>query len=664
MPQPTLPFQSGDVIALQAENGLYFALISRANRNLIEAATTTIDIYSKFTVTVLGDKIALHAGNGLYLGLVDQGARNPIEAARSRRDELAQFTVVPVGNRIALTAGNGLYLSLIEDGGRIAVEANKRERDPFTQFNFSIIYRPPANPIRAENLLPGTDSWQLEKPPDVQAVSSAMQAGDLDRNTNRCPIIEGYAWPASVNIGENIKFYVSTISPTYSLEIFRMGYYGGKGGRSMVPRWTGLTVGGSTDPQTILSGGDASNWKAAMLNGSEGFQIPNNWVSGCFVAKIEESDGKQSYIFFIVRDDLRPSDLVMQCSITTYHAYNGWGGNSGYSYNTLDGVSRNKGQSIWLKRPYLPSSSPRGNKGAGAGAFFTHDKGPEGATTIPTTLANDVRSGGNLYSCSGWEYNMVRWLEMKGYDVTYCTNIDTHENQLSRASHKAFISVGHDEYWSNEAYVNVVNARDALGVSLLWFSGNTVFNRIDLSHEGRMSFHMDRSFGVWQVRDLSEEDKKRAMTDYKLVGGTWTLGVPPDKEEDFYLADTCPSWLKQEIPLQPDGSLGHKLIGYEGNGLFWDNGSGMSESERDHWRLILKSCLPAGIKDILTGKKTQAIWYTVPGGANVFSLSTIQWSWGLDDFTLEWQPNGRGNRQDAGVERFTENLIAFCLSSG
>lgn len=59
-----------------------------------------------------------------------------------------------------------------------------------------------------------------------------------------------------------------------------------------------------------------------------------------------------------------------------------------------------------------------------------------------------------------WEYNMVRWLEAEGYDVTYCTNIDVHENPLLLMSHRAFLSVGHDEYWSREMRLHVEQARD------------------------------------------------------------------------------------------------------------------------------------------------------------------------------------------------------------
>ena len=38
-----------------------------------------------------------------------------------------------------------------------------------------------------------------------------------------------------------------------------------------------------------------------------------------------------------------------------------------------------------------------------------------------------------------WEINMVRWMEMNGYDVAYATNIDVHENPNLLLNHKAFL---------------------------------------------------------------------------------------------------------------------------------------------------------------------------------------------------------------------------------
>ena len=72
------------------------------------------------------------------------------------------------------------------------------------------------------------------------------------------------------------------------------------------------------------------------------------------------------------------------------------------------------------------------------------------------------------------EYPMVRWLEANGYDVSYFTGVDSDRRGETILQHKAFLSVGHDEYWSGAQRTQVEAAR-AAGVHLAFFSGNEVF---------------------------------------------------------------------------------------------------------------------------------------------------------------------------------------------
>jgi len=75
--------------------------------------------------------------------------------------------------------------------------------------------------IAAENRKPGSIDWQLTR---VRVDGSGF----------RSTWIEGYCSKQSVEAGETIEIMVST-SPAqpFEIEIFRMGYYGGRGARSM-----------------------------------------------------------------------------------------------------------------------------------------------------------------------------------------------------------------------------------------------------------------------------------------------------------------------------------------------------------------------------------------------------------------------------------------------
>ncbi len=145
---------------------------------------------------------------------------------------------------------------------------------------------------------------------------------------------------------------------------------------------------------------------------------------------------------FVVRDDARPSDLVFQSSVTTFAAYNNWGGKSLYAFNSAGGPAHK----VSFDRPY--AMAPYGIRLDGAGDFLRR-----------------------------WEYNALRWLEREGYDVTYITDVDTHERGDALLRHRVFLSIGHDEYWSWAMRDHVEAARDR-GINLVFLGANASFWQI------------------------------------------------------------------------------------------------------------------------------------------------------------------------------------------
>ena len=288
-----------------------------------------------------------------------------------------------------------------------------------------------ANLVVTENRKPGATDWQLTR---VRA----------DRDGFRSPWIEGYCSKQSVKAGETIDIMVSTQPPRrFRIEIFRMGYYGGRGARPVT------TLGPfEGKAQTVPTPGTKNlhecRWEPAVR-----FTIPGDWPSGVYLGRLTTVvDGDtepywQSYVVFIVRDD-RPADILFQCSDNTWQAYNRWPNN--YSLYT----------------------HPRGNQGPWADVSFDRPYGREaqhdGVVNDPLTFG----SGEFL----PFEFPLAYWLEQHGYDVTYCSNSDmlTPDRGLRC---KAFLSVGHDEYWDIRQFRSVERMRDD-GVSLLFLSGNAV----------------------------------------------------------------------------------------------------------------------------------------------------------------------------------------------
>jgi hypothetical protein len=147
-----------------------------------------------------------------------------------------------------------------------------------------------------------------------------------------------------------------------------------------------------------------------------------------------------------------------------------------------------------------------------------------------------------------WEYPLSFWMEQQGYDVTYISNIDTHTDSTELLRAKAFLSVGHDEYWTYDMFNNVTNARDK-GINLLFLSGNSVSGAVflDPSTDKRPNRIMGRTTG---------EDLK----DTSLMGST-SYGVGYGS----FICQEPAHWLYEGTGMQKGDSI-TDLIGWEYHG--------------------------------------------------------------------------------------------------
>ena len=193
-----------------------------------------------------------------------------------------------------------------------------------------------SNLISVENAKPGTTEWKL------------TNHGSTSR------VIEGYASLTSVPRGGRIDLFVSTAAPTYKMDIFRMGYYGGLGGRRMMPTTTRtgrLQAKCPTDSLGMIECAWADPYSLVIPRSVDA----TDWMSGFYLVKLTESTGgKQQYITFTVRDDDRPAtDLLVIQGVNTYQAYNVWGGKSLYGTLTDRDDHANAARRVSFNRPVL-----------------------------------------------------------------------------------------------------------------------------------------------------------------------------------------------------------------------------------------------------------------------------------------------------------------------
>ena len=276
---------------------------------------------------------------------------------------------------------------------------------------------PAGNEIACENQKPGNpeSEWQI--------------TGDGDSS------IQGFATHISVDQGGTVDFKIDTESTDYRIDIYRLGWYQGNGARLVdtiqpsapLPQTQPACLGlGGTLPDNLV---DCGNWGI-----SASWPVPSDATSGIYIARATREDvggDLASHIAFVVRDDDGNSNLLFQTSDTTWQAYNRYGG-----YSLYDGPGH--AHKVSYNRPFTTRDAP------------TEDW---------------------LFNA---EYPMVRWLERNGYDVSYFTGTDSDRRGAEILEHEAFLSVGHDEYWSAGQRANVEAARDA-GVNLAFFSGNEIY---------------------------------------------------------------------------------------------------------------------------------------------------------------------------------------------
>ena len=287
------------------------------------------------------------------------------------------------------------------------------------------------NPVVTENCSTPSSSW-----------TTAWRV-DRGKYTYDPKALAGYASATSVAAGGLLHFYVWA-EASYRVDIYRLGYYGGAGGR-LVQSVAAVAATRQPACAWIDGGSPAQYYSCAGWHNSYDLSVPSNWVSGIYIAALTSTttgaggQPYQAHIVFAVRHDGRAAQFYFQQAIATEQAYNNAVGPGLYVQTNVNGH----------KVPIAKASFDR-----------------------PYDALDNLQ----IYR---FEAPFIYFIESQGYDVTYGTDIDTHEGVAPLSSYRAVLAAGHSEYWSKPMYDAAVAARDA-GVNLGFFSGNTLYTQMRL----------------------------------------------------------------------------------------------------------------------------------------------------------------------------------------
>ncbi|MEU5882148.1 N,N-dimethylformamidase beta subunit family domain-containing protein [Spirillospora sp. NPDC047279] len=406
--------------------------------------------------------------------------------------------------------------------------------------------------VAAENARPGTPGWKIRK-----------RGGTGE--------IEGYADRVSVLPGEGFRLFVSTTTPGFRTEAFRVGWYGGAQARKV---WESPRQAGTRQAFPKVSDRNytvTAPWRPSLT-------VPTNgWPEGVYLLRLTADSGAQRYVPITLRSADATGRLVLLNATTTWQAYNTWGG-----YNLYAGPSGygDRSRAVSFDRPYDKD---------GTGKYMAY------------------------------EHPAIVLAEKTGLKLAYATDNDLHADGGLLRGARGLVTLGHDEYWSTAMRTNVTRARDG-GVNVAFLGANAVNRHIRL---GPTRLGADRL--VTCYKDAAEDPV--AKTDPKESTQDWRLPPAPRPESDLigimyncfpaagsFTVRRSGSWLFRGTGVRR-GTAFPGLIGPETDAI---NPAGPTPRPIE---VLAHSRIDCGGVPMTA----QATYYTTRSGSGVVATGTMRW---------------------------------------
>jgi hypothetical protein len=471
--------------------------------------------------------------------------------------------------------------------------------------------------VARENSERGTSSWRLPGP--------AYLLGGEARG-----VVEGYVSSQSPAPGAHESVYVSAPGArSVRIGIYRMGWYGGLGGRTVLETSTLRLASQKRCRHSRQTGLTQCDWHPTLS-----FVIPRALPSGVYIVKLSANDGGQRDCVFVLRAT-HPAPLLVELPTASWEAYNEWGGDSLYPGGQPVGVTRStQGVEVSYDRPY--------DSQTGAGQFFVR------------------------------EVAMVRFLERYGYPVSY-TTIDSLDSDPAQVLHtRAVLDVGHSEYWSAAAARALVRAREG-GVSLIFISSDTMAWRVRFEPAGKASSQAgqpDHVIVAYKEAVARDPDRSRPTGLFPaggaaIVGSAYdgcitprrpVLGPPQYRYHAWRPSPALkPGWLFAHTGVSTSTSI-PGVVGYELDRRTPD----APAATRVLGESSAVTCLSEHEPSAAYGVGAQTTLYTTRAGGLVFATGTLGWEYGLEPVPQASPDVPR--RPDPRVVAITRNLLAHVLA--
>ncbi|WP_218825141.1 N,N-dimethylformamidase beta subunit family domain-containing protein [Streptosporangium subroseum] len=428
---------------------------------------------------------------------------------------------------------------------------------------------PAGSPTSVENARKGNPRWRTRRPGAEHE-------------------IEGFADRVSVLPGESFRLYVSTTAARYTVRAFRVGWYGGAGARKV---WESEPLPGrrQAPPETIAATRTvtAAHWKPGPAVDTSG------WPEGSYLLRLDADTGAGRYVPVTVRSASTRGRLVVVNAVTTWQAYNDWGGRSLYRG---PGGFEDRSRAVSFDRPYDTS---------GARLFLDMER------------------------------DAIEVAERSGVPLAYLTNRELDDDPHILDGATGLISLGHDEYWSAHMRRTVEAARDR-GTNLAFLGANAVYWRIRFARTplgaGRL---------VVCGKDDAEDPGTRLWREDEPESSLTGPMYDCFPAEAAYVVYDPGHWIFKGTGVRR-GTAFPGMAGVETDKVF----SGVPRP----MEILSISPLNCGGRSTIA----HSAYYTVPSGAAVFSSGTMRWVCALRGARCG---HGVTGHAAAFVRRATTNIL-------
>ncbi|HET8960736.1 N,N-dimethylformamidase beta subunit family domain-containing protein [Nocardioides sp.] len=391
--------------------------------------------------------------------------------------------------------------------------------------------------------------------------------------------IAGYSTTASGPAGTRVGLKVSTSASRYRVIAYRLGAYDGGTGLEV---WHSGLLEGREQAAPVMRPASTRTvvapWRRDLTVDTDG------WEPGFYVFKLRTGQGHEVLVPYVVSSPSAAGTVALVAPITTWQAYNEWGG-----YSLYDGPDADRRSwAVSFDRPY------------------------NGATG-----ANDYRTAA---------VPIIVRAEQLGIPLSYYTNVDLHTTAGLLEGARGYVSMGHDEYWTTTMRSAVTEARDA-GTNLAFFGANTMYWRVRLADAATGAARLVVGYRSDAGLDPEREERPREAT------ARFRDAPMPNPEQELT------GMMYECYPVDTDYVVASPgWWGFRGAGVTrGDRIPGLVGPEAD--RVYPTGSLPRPMQILShspyscggVSTAAESVYYTAPSGAGVFNAGTLRWGCAMVD---------------------------------